>query len=79
MIVDATALPVRALGYVERILAFCDGLNMASERGQRRDDIRPGLRIVPFEERVTIACVVEENAVIILRIFYAGANWESEL
>jgi toxin ParE1/3/4 len=48
----------------------------ASERGRRRDDIRPGLRIIGFERRVTVAFAVEEERVVILRIFYGGRDWE---
>lgn len=32
-------------------------------------------RIVRFERRVTIAFMVEEDRVIILRIFSGGRNW----
>ena len=65
--------------YDKRIRAFCDELEYASERGLRRDDIRPGLRIVGFERRVTIAFTVEPEHVLILRIFYGGANWQEAL
>jgi toxin ParE1/3/4 len=52
---------------------------LGSERGHRRDDVRPGLRIVGFERRITIAFTVSAEDVTILRIFYAGRNWEDEL
>ena len=51
-------------------------MNIASERGTRRYDIRPDLRIVTFDRRVTIAFTVDETSVVILRLFYAGRNWE---
>ena len=35
-----------ALTYIERIEAYCLGFDIVSERGHRRDDICPGLRIV---------------------------------
>jgi toxin ParE1/3/4 len=69
----------RADDYTSRIVAACQRLSYASERGHRRDDIRVGLRIVGFERRVTIAFSVSEERVDILRILYGGANWESEL
>jgi toxin ParE1/3/4 len=65
-----------ALAYVTRIETFCRGMAVASERGHVRDDIRPGLRIVGFERRVTIAFTVSETRVTILRLFYAGQNWD---
>jgi toxin ParE1/3/4 len=42
-----------------------------------RDDIRPGLRIVGFERRVTIAFSVDDGRVTILRVFYGGRDWEN--
>ncbi len=68
-----------AIGYIERIEAFCSRLSIGSERGQPRDDIRPGLRIIGFERRVNIAFVVREKDVVILRVFYGGQNWEDIL
>ena len=70
-----TASPVTALSYLERLEKYCRGFDLASERGRARDDIRPGLRIVGFERRVTIAFMVEEARVVILRLFYGGQNW----
>lgn len=77
-IADA-ASPETALGYIERIEAYCRGMGLGSERGHKRDDIRPGLRIVGFERRVTIAFTVSETRVTILRMFYGGRNWEAQL
>lgn len=73
IIADA-GFPDRALEYTDRVRAFCAGLDIASERGQRRDEIRPGLRVTGFERRVTIAFVVEDERVVILRLFYGGAD-----
>jgi toxin ParE1/3/4 len=74
--IAAAAHPQTALGYIERIETYCQGMRIGSERGTRRDDIRPGLRIVTFERRVTIAFTVDPARVVILRLFYAGRNWE---
>lgn len=68
------AEPSVAIGYVERLQAFCERLSHGSERGHRRDDLRPGLRVLGFERRVTIAFAVMEHEVVILRLFYAGRN-----
>ena len=67
--------PDTALGYVERIEAFCKKLDIASERGSLRDDIRSDLRVIGFERSASIAFMVEEDRVVILRIFYGGRNW----
>ena len=70
--------PQTASRYEQRIRTFCEGLDYASERGHRRDDIRSGLRIVGFERRVTVAFVVEPERVVVLRIFYGGRDWEGD-
>lgn len=77
--IAGAASPDLALAYVERIEKFCLGLDFASERGHRRDDIRPGLRITGFERRVTIAFIVDDEKASILRLFYGGQDWESEI
>ncbi len=64
-----------ALSYIERLESYCKGFDLGSERGHARDDIRQGLRIAGFERRVTIAFMVEDNRVVILRLFYGGQNW----
>ena len=71
--------PETALSYVERLEAYCRGFATASERGNRRDDIREGLHIVGFERRITIAFAVDTDRVTILRLFHAGRNWEEVL
>ena len=68
-----------ALRYIERIETFCMGLDLASERGVLREDIRPGLRVVGFERRLTVAFSVGGKIVTIYRLFYGGQNWEEVL
>jgi toxin ParE1/3/4 len=68
-----------AMAYIDKIEAYCLGFDFASERGKLRGDIRPGLRIVGFERRMTIAFTVDAESVIVLRLFYAGQDWESTL
>ena len=75
-IADA-ASPVTAMRYIERLETYCRGFDLASERGHRRDDIRPGMRIVGFEQSVTIALAVLDDTVTIMRLFYGGQDWES--
>lgn len=66
-----------ALNYISRIEAFCEGLDLAPERGTLRNDIREGLRIVGFERRGVVAFTVEEDRVVILRFFSGRQNWET--
>jgi toxin ParE1/3/4 len=67
----------RANGYINRIVAFCNGLATFPLRGQPRDDLLGGLRMVGFERRVTIAFVVTADAVLIEGIFYGGQDFEA--
>ena len=66
-----------AMNYLDRLEAYCLKLEFASERGHRRDEIREGLRIIGFERRVTIAFVVGDEKVTILRMFSGGQDWET--
>jgi toxin ParE1/3/4 len=70
--IAANSGAVRAISYIGRIEKYCFGFELAAERGTRRDDIRPGLRVVGFERRVSIAFHVTPVRVTIDRIFYGG-------
>lgn len=65
------------IDFVRRIRAQCEALRDFPERGNRRDDIRPGLRIIGFERRVVIAFTVNDRKVRIGRIFYGCRNYEA--
>lgn len=65
-----------ALAYLDRLEAYCLGFEFSPHRGHRRDDIRHGLRVVGFERRITIAFIVDADVVTVLRLYYAGRNWE---
>ncbi len=66
-----------ALAFTERVDTFCQSLAHAAERGAQHSEIRAGLRRVGFERRVTVFFVVAEDHVSILRIFYAGRDWQA--
>lgn len=59
--VAEVAGPETAFGYVDRLVSNCHDMRHGAERGHRPDDIRPGLRIVGFERRITIAFTVSER------------------
>lgn len=73
------ATPERAFNYVEAIRLHLLGFADFPARGTRRDHIRPGLRTTGYRRRVTIAFLVTEPKVIILRILYAGRDVETLL
>jgi toxin ParE1/3/4 len=66
----------RGYRYAERIQNYCLELDIFPARGSPRDDLRPGLRIIGFERRVTIAFHIAAKIVVIDRIFYAGRDIE---
>lgn len=66
--------PERAMAYIARIEALCRGLATFPERGTRRDEIRPGLRVMGFARRVAIAFHVDEDVVTIDRVLYGGRD-----
>ena len=53
----------RAIGYIDRIEECCRSLSVFPDRGVRRDDLRPGLRILGFERRAVIALRVTADTV----------------
>ena len=66
-------------GYIERIEAACRALETFPERGTRRDDLRPGIRTIGFERRVTIAFEVKQTQVAIVRVFYGRRDYAHAL
>lgn len=68
--------PLTALDYIERIKGHCLGFADFPVRGTSRDDIVPGLRVVGFERRVTIAFHIEHERVVFDRILYGGRSLE---
>lgn len=67
----------RAIEFIRRLRALCTSLETMPERGALRDDFAPGVRILVFEQRVTIAYRVRKDEVQIIRLFYAGRNTPS--
>jgi toxin ParE1/3/4 len=53
---------------------YCLGFADLPERGTRHDIIRPGLRTVGFERRITIAFHLTTGIVTIDRILYGGRD-----
>lgn len=62
--------------YVGAIRDYCAGFSTFPNRGMRRDDIRPGLRLVGYRRKATIAIMVRVDTVTIARIFHRGRNVE---
>lgn len=68
-----------ARDYVARLYAYCLDFRVFPERGVRRDDLRPGLRLIGYRRQATIAFVLLGNDVTILRVFQRGRDLEALL
>jgi plasmid stabilization system protein ParE len=71
-------LPLAALRYVDAIVAYCESLVTFPERGAKRDDLLPGLRVTHYRGTAVIAFLVdaEREVVSILGVFYGGQDYE---
>ncbi len=77
-IADA-ASPDIALRFTNEILGHLDGLADHPRIGTPRDDLRPGLRTLTHRRRVTIAFIVEDDAVVIIGFYYGGQDFATLL
>ena len=68
-----------AARFLEGIVTHCESLSTFPVRGNRRDDIRPGLRITSYRKRVAIAFHVDGDRVNIIGVFYGGQDYEATL
>lgn len=70
-----------AESFITSIKRYCDSLDLYPERGVRRDDIRPELRITNHRSQTIVAFTVDhaERRVEILGIYHGGQDYESDL
>jgi toxin ParE1/3/4 len=68
------ASPLVCPSDVGRLKSVPDRPGAASDPGRQRTKVRPGLRIIGFGRRVTIACTVEPGKAGVLRLSCAGRN-----
>ena len=61
-------------GFVDRIIDHCRKLETFPRRGTMRDDLRPGVRTMPFDKRTTICFDVDRDIVTILKVAYGGRD-----
>ena len=54
--------------------SYCLAFDYFPERGVRRDELRPGLRIVGFERRVTIAFHITPALVVVGPVGFAAVS-----
>ncbi|MBM2967380.1 type II toxin-antitoxin system RelE/ParE family toxin, partial [Escherichia coli] len=47
-------------------------------RGNKRDDIRQGMRVTHFRHRTIIAFAVDDNKVFIAGVYHGGQSYETD-
>lgn len=75
--ISAAGSLINARRYTDAIVNYCESLSEFPERGTRRDDLRPGLRITNYRGRTVIAFEIIDDAVAILGVFYGGQDYQS--
>ncbi len=75
--IAAEASPEIAARFTDGIVTYCESLSTFPDRGTRRDDIRPGLRITSYRKRVAIAFHVSEDRMNRVGIFYGGQDYDA--
>jgi plasmid stabilization system protein ParE len=50
-----------AAAYIRRVRNFCRDLAIAPHRGESREHLRPGLRSIGFEDRISVIFAVFED------------------
>ena len=80
-IVLASGLPATAARFVDGIVPYCESFANFPERGTRRDDLLPGLRVTSYRKSATIAFRVDAGArtVAIIGVVYGGQDYEAAL
>lgn len=66
---------------MDDIVAYCESFRTFPERGVRRDDLLPGLRIIGYRRSVTVAFRVSAvtQVVSVVGVFYGGQDYEAAL
>jgi plasmid stabilization system protein ParE len=77
--IAVAASPAIALDYIEAIVGYCESLSLFPLRGNKRDDVRKGLRIINYKKRTVIAFSVDDELVSVIGVFYGGQDHEARL
>ena len=69
--------PANASAFVRRLRLKVARLADLPERGRVRPEFGANVRSISFEGRVTIPYLVEDQTIVILRVLYAGRDFEA--
>jgi toxin ParE1/3/4 len=75
----AKANPAAATRLVADIQQRCAILREFPLAGRARNDLHPGLRILPLRDQTVIAYLPEADGVAIVRVFHGGQDYETIL
>lgn len=73
----SAVLPARRLA--ERLEGAIERLSRFPESGRRRDDLAAEISTIAVDHTLLIAYRVDPGHILILRIFYAGRDFEADL
>ena len=71
--------PSGARHLVERVENAVERLSRFPDSGKRRDDLAPRVRTLAIDRTLLLAYRIEHDHIVILRIFYAGRDFDDDL
>lgn len=73
--------PVTAARYIDALVAYCQSLGTFPQRGLRRDDFMPNLRITNYRRHAVIASLVDTDVETVsnIGVFYRGQDYDAAL
>lgn len=71
--------PSGARHLVERVENAVERLSRFPDSGRRRDDLAAGVRTLAIDRTLLLAYRIEHDHIVILRIFYAGRDFDGDL
>ena len=76
VIAESSGSDLVAQRFIDRIMQRCSKIGDAPRGGRPRDDLKPGLRTIPFERTALIAYRISD-LVEIINVFYGGRDYET--
>lgn len=73
------ASPAIGKRFTDAIVDHSEAFGNFPQRGSKREDLRPGVRVVGYRRRVAIAFTVGEDTVTIIGVFYGGQDYEAAI
>ena len=65
--------------HTQAIRRYCESLSIAPQRGTRRDDLSPGLRITHYRGSTLLAFYIQGDVVWFVGVFFGGQDYESAI